>query len=74
MIHIWTADIYEGDMWSSQWIGMKKPEKKKKKNQGFNGIRSRDLRDTGAMLYQLSYEAFGLSRVSQKEIKIYFTK
>ena len=34
-------------------IGMKKPEK----NQGFNGIRTRDLRDTGAMLYQLSYEA-----------------
>ena len=32
---------------------MKKPEK----NQGFNGIRTRDLRDTGAMLYQLSYEA-----------------
>ena len=28
-----------------------------KKNQGFNGIRIRDLRDTGAMLYQLSYEA-----------------
>ena len=28
-----------------------------KKNQGFNGIRTRDLRDTGAMLYQLSYEA-----------------
>ena len=27
------------------------------KNQGFNGIRTRDLRDTGAMLYQLSYEA-----------------
>ena len=27
------------------------------KNQGFNGIRSRDLRDTGAMLYRLSYEA-----------------
>ena len=24
---------------------------------GFNGIRSHDLRDTGAMLYQLSYEA-----------------
>ena len=34
-------------------IGKKKPEK----NQGFNGIRTRDLRDTGAMLYQLSYEA-----------------
>ena len=29
----------------------------KKKNQGFNGIRARDLRNTGAMLYQLSYEA-----------------
>ena len=27
------------------------------KNQGFNGIWTRDLRDTGAMLYQLSYEA-----------------
>ena len=27
------------------------------KTQGFNGIRTRDLRDTGAMLYQLSYEA-----------------
>ena len=27
------------------------------KNQGFNGIRIRDLRDTGAMLSQLSYEA-----------------
>ena len=26
------------------------------KNQGFNGIRTRNLRDTGAMLYQLSYE------------------
>ena len=32
--------------------GKKKPEK----NQGFDGIRTRDLRDTGAMLYQLSYE------------------
>ena len=27
------------------------------KKSGFNGIRTRDLRDTGAMLYQLSYEA-----------------
>ena len=26
------------------------------KNQGFDGIRTRDLRDTGAMLYQMSYE------------------
>ena len=28
-----------------------------KKNQGFNGIRTRDLRGAGALLYQLSYEA-----------------
>ena len=34
-----------------------KEEAWKKKNQGFNGIRTHDLRDTGAMLYQLSYEA-----------------
>ena len=34
-------------------IGKKKPEK----NQGFKGIRTHDLRDTGAMRYQLSYEA-----------------
>ena len=27
------------------------------KNQGFNGIRTRDFRVTGALLYQLSYEA-----------------
>ena len=31
-------------------------------NQGFNGIRTRDLRDAGAMLYQLSYEATHLER------------
>jgi len=35
----------------------KKKEKNQEKNQGFNGIQKRDLRDTGAMLYQLSYEA-----------------
>ena len=35
-------------------IGKKKPEKK---NQGFKGIRTRALRVTGALLYQLSYEA-----------------
>ena len=34
-------------------IGKKKPEK----NQGFNGIKARDLCVTGALLYQLSYEA-----------------
>ena len=26
------------------------------KTQGFNGIRTRDLHDSGAMLYQVSYE------------------
>ena len=36
-----------------QAIGKKKPEL----NQGFNGVRTRDLRVTGALLYQLSYEA-----------------
>ena len=34
------------------------------KNQGLNGIRTRDLRDTGAMLYQMSYEAMNLRRWS----------
>ena len=36
-----------------QAIGIKKPEKIK----GFNGIRTRDLHDMGAMLYQQNYEA-----------------
>ena len=30
-------------------------KKKTEKNQGFNGIRTRDLCVTGALLYQLSY-------------------
>ena len=34
-----------------------KEEAWKKKNQAFNGIRTRDLRVAGALLYQLSYEA-----------------
>ena len=34
-----------------------KEEAWKKKTQGFNGILTRDLRATGALLYQLSYEA-----------------
>ena len=55
-------------------VGKKKPEK----NQGFNGIRTRDLRYTGAMLYQLSYEAmcitngqWRLSSVKLKSICVY---
>ena len=31
-------------------------KRKLEKNQGFTGIRTLDLRDTGAVLYQLSYE------------------
>ena len=56
---IWTAVIDESEEWSSQWIFQFKQLERRslKKNQGFNGIRTRDLRDTGAMLYQLSYEA-----------------
>ena len=65
IIHIWTAVVDESEGWSSQLIFQLKQlerrslqkKKKKKRNQGFNGIWTRDLRDTGAMLYQLSYEA-----------------
>ena len=32
-------------------------ERRSLKNQGFDGIQTRDLRDTSAMLYQLGYEA-----------------
>ena len=47
------------------------------KNQGFNGIRTRDLRDIGAMLYQLSYEATECERgqfiefISSRAVKWY---
>ena len=51
--------ITDSEKWSSQLIFQFKQLERRslKKNQGFNGIRTRDLRDTGAMLYQLSYEA-----------------
>ena len=51
VIHIWTAVEDESEEWSSQFI--KQLEKRSPKNQ----IRTRDLRDTGAMLCQLSYDA-----------------
>ena len=58
IIHIWTAVVDESEDWSSQKIfQFKQLERRILKNQGFNGIRIRDLRDSGAMLYQLSYEA-----------------
>ena len=48
----------ESEEWSSQLnFQFKQLERRSLKNQGFNEIRTRDLRDTGAMLYQLSYEA-----------------
>ena len=36
---------------------VKQLERRSLKKVAFNGIRTHDLRDTGAMLYQLSYEA-----------------
>ena len=61
IIHICTAvvDEVKCDHRSkfSNLSNWKEEAWKKKKNQGFNGIRTRDLRDTGAMLYQPSYEA-----------------
>ena len=44
----------------SEFLQFKQLERrslKKKKNQGFNWIRTRDLRVAGALLYQLSHEA-----------------
>ena len=40
------------------------------KNQGFNGIRTCDLCDTGAVLYQLSYEATHWERGQLIESKV----
>ena len=41
----------------SKFSNLSNWKEKPEKNQGFNGIRTRELRDTGAMLYQSSYEA-----------------
>ena len=41
----------------SKFSNLSNWEEEAEKNQGFNGIRAHDLRDTGAMLDQLSYEA-----------------
>ena len=45
--------------WSSQWTQFMQLRKEawKKKIQDFNGVWTRDLAITVAMLYQLSYEA-----------------
>ena len=41
----------------SKFSNLRNWKEEARKTQGFNGIRTRDLRDTGAILYQLSYEA-----------------
>ena len=51
-----TAVTDESEEWSSQLISNLSNWKAEAwKNQGFNGIRTRDLRDTGAMLYQATH-------------------
>ena len=55
---LFIESIDESEEWTSQLISNLSNWKEEAwKNQGFNGIRTRDLRDTGAMLYQLSHEA-----------------
>ena len=59
-MNIFVGNIWNtSEEWSSQFIFQLKQleEEAWKKNQGFNGIRTHGLHDTGAMLYQLSYEA-----------------
>ena len=42
---------------SSKFSNLSNWKEEALKNQGFNGIRTRDLHDTGVVLHQLSYEA-----------------
>ena len=53
---LWIKNTSERDLCSYEvsWAVTKKAQKK---FWGFNGIWTHDLRDTGAMLYRLSYEA-----------------
>ena len=48
--------VDESEEWSSQWIFQFK-QLERRSLKGFKGIRTRDLRVAGALLYQLSYEA-----------------
>ena len=59
VIHICTAVVDESEESSSQYIFQVKQLERRslKKIQGLNGIWTRALRDTIAMLYQLSFEA-----------------
>ena len=55
----WIKLEYEIKEWSSQYIFQFKQLERRslKKNSGLNGTRTHDLCDTGAVLYQLSYQA-----------------
>ena len=64
MKYIWNDSYLYCGFWMkvmndhrSKFFNLSSWKEKPEKNQGFNGIRTHDLRDTGAMLYQLSYEA-----------------
>ena len=64
IIHICTAVVDESEVWSSQWIFQFKQlerrslkKKKKKKIRASTGFEPMTSANTGAMLYQLSYEA-----------------
>ena len=62
IIHVCSAVVDESEERSFSNLSNWKEEAWKLKNQSFNGIRTRDLHDTGAMLYQLSYEATNWER------------
>ena len=47
----------KNDHHNKVWTNLSNWKEEAWRNQGFNGIITHDLRDTGAMLYQLSYEA-----------------
>ena len=55
----------------SKFSNLSKWKEEAWKNQGFNEIRTRDLRDTGAMLFQLSYEATQLIDLAPN-VYVYF--
>ena len=56
--YIWTAVVDQSEEWSSQLIfQFKKLERRRLKKSRLQRDSNRNLRDTGAMLYLLGYEA-----------------
>ena len=51
----WYEDMNDHHSYAHNLAVVLKPEK----NSGLNGIQNHDLCDTGAVLYQLSYQATG---------------